>query len=658
VFIKKNIYLTSFVTLLFFCCIGFSSCSSETDISRANKALNKGDYKRVLNIIEVPTTTAFRTWALQHTHQGSKARTPHKNEAELAEEKLILDNKNVKTKLMLQAMVETKNEHFTEYLQIWYEYFAITPYHIEFATNTLQSSDKKLIVIPESINTIIRFRIACYKKDWTNAFSIFSENFGDTSKESFFTNKAPAFLNDITNAILYGATNKIKYAKDFSKAAAFFNLESTQNFLCHYYSGKIYNLCDTENRPQALREFRFAMNSTKNPALYDSALWYYLTVSAKNSYLSAINALFEFAATWNDAAWFNDFFDNLATTLLTNRLWDTFYSTYKFILPYASETTNSKYAYIAGRLLQEQLTTESEADTTQAIKSAFLTAWNANKGNMYYRLMAANKLAIPPEQVLKELTKNDNSWTLKNNESVVKEISYLFKTHKYSQVLSTYILNRYHVSTKNAFKIAKDLENTTSSNLNLYPEALRIFVYAAHASNENLSKEQLSYVYPQYYSTFVKENAIKYKFPEYYLYALIRSESFFDADIVSYANAIGLTQLLDTTAADMARKLHISNYDITKPEDNILLGTHYIQELYSRLDNSYSQAFFSYNGGISRVRRWKKEWKELPPDLFLEVIPIAQTREYGQKIATAAAIYGVLYYGKTTHEILSELFKK
>ena len=38
-------------------------------------------------------------------------------------------------------------------------------------------------------------------------------------------------------------------------------------------------------------------------------------------------------------------------------------------------------------------------------------------------------------------------------------------------------------------------------------------------------------------------------------YALVRSESFFDAKVVSSAGAIGLTQIMDFTGADIAKRL-------------------------------------------------------------------------------------------------------
>ena len=131
---------------------------------------------------------------------------------------------------------------------------------------------------------------------------------------------------------------------------------------------------------------------------------------------------------------------------------------------------------------------------------------------------------------------------------------------------------------------------------------------------------------------------------------MVRSESFFDPDIQSSAGAIGLTQLMEFTGSDIARKLKVQNYELTDPETNLHFGIYYLSELIRRCDGSLLQGFFSYNAGITRVRRWvqssmiefgKKE--KMPVDLFLETVPYAETREYGRKLAGAAAMYAYLY---------------
>ena len=79
------------------------------------------------------------------------------------------------------------------------------------------------------------------------------------------------------------------------------------------------------------------------------------------------------------------------------------------------------------------------------------------------------------------------------------------------------------------------------------------------------------------------------------------------------------------------------------------IGTYYLAELLHRCDNSLLQAFFSYNAGITRVRRWLKSSltefgtkSKLPMDLFLETLPYTETREYGRKLVSAATMYDFL----------------
>ena len=155
-------------------------------------------------------------------------------------------------------------------------------------------------------------------------------------------------------------------------------------------------------------------------------------------------------------------------------------------------------------------------------------------------------------------------------------------------------------------------------------------------------------LYPRFYNDAVENLCTRYALPEYLAYALIRSESFFDKDIRSNAGAAGLTQLMESTASDIARKLKIRSYDIADPGTNIEFGIFYLKELIGRLNGSNLLALFSYNAGITKVRRWSAAYPELSKDLLLEVLPYTETREYGRKILTAASLYACLYYGKTT----------
>ena len=202
-------------------------------------------------------------------------------------------------------------------------------------------------------------------------------------------------------------------------------------------------------------------------------------------------------------------------------------------------------------------------------------------------------------------------------------------------------------------------------------QSLRIASYAYSHGDSKLTRELLSLDFPRLYGDYVsaavEENAID----EALLYALIRSESFFDADVASVSGAQGLTQLMEATASDVARKLHVSDYDILDPKTNIRFGSFYLQELMQRTDRLPLLAIFAYNAGLTNVRRWvqqaRSDWlmsnrsrhavTGISPDLFLETLPFSETREYGRKIVSAAAIYGWLYYNRLPGETVRMLMQ-
>ena len=71
-----------------------------------------------------------------------------------------------------------------------------------------------------------------------------------------------------------------------------------------------------------------------------------------------------------------------------------------------------------------------------------------------------------------------------------------------------------------------------------------------------------------------------------------------------------------------------------------------LASLISRCEDSPLLGFFSYNAGITRVRRWLQssliefgKKSNMPLDLFLETVPFAETREYGRKLISATAMY-------------------
>lgn len=126
-----------------------------------------------------------------------------------------------------------------------------------------------------------------------------------------------------------------------------------------------------------------------------------------------------------------------------------------------------------------------------------------------------------------------------------------------------------------------------------------------------------------------------------------RQESGFDVDAVSSAGALGLMQLMPSTAKDVAKKLGVK-FDKEKltrdPGYNIRLGSAYLQELIDRFRGSYVLAIAAYNAGPSRSVEWIRQYGD-PRDAdvdvidWIESIPFSETRNYVQRVIENLMVY-------------------
>lgn len=102
----------------------------------------------------------------------------------------------------------------------------------------------------------------------------------------------------------------------------------------------------------------------------------------------------------------------------------------------------------------------------------------------------------------------------------------------------------------------------------------------------------------------ISESSLRYDVPPETILAVIRIESGFDVNATSEAGAVGLMQLLPSTAEEVARELGLPFTGETErlrdPALNIRLGTHYLTKLLGRFDD-LSQALAAYNEGPERV---------------------------------------------------------
>ncbi|HSS28960.1 MAG TPA: transglycosylase SLT domain-containing protein [Usitatibacter sp.] len=132
------------------------------------------------------------------------------------------------------------------------------------------------------------------------------------------------------------------------------------------------------------------------------------------------------------------------------------------------------------------------------------------------------------------------------------------------------------------------------------------------------------------------------------VYGIIRQESRFNSDARSQAGAMGLMQLMPSTARWVARQTAVKPFTIdmlASPETNVQMGTYYLRRVMDALGHPIL-ATAAYNAGPGRARRWLDE-RPLEGAIYTETIPFNETREYVKKVFTNAWFYRHRLTGKT-----------
>jgi soluble lytic murein transglycosylase len=168
-------------------------------------------------------------------------------------------------------------------------------------------------------------------------------------------------------------------------------------------------------------------------------------------------------------------------------------------------------------------------------------------------------------------------------------------------------------------------------------------------TTETLALRAASLAYPLAFREEISKAARRASIPPDLLQALMREESALDPNALSSAGALGLTQLMPSTARSIAQRLKLRDYStprLADPETNIRIGAAYLGELYRRFHHP-ALALASYNAGPGTVSGWMKARGALPLDAFVEEIPLEETRTYVKRCLRSFAAYQFLYGGGT-----------
>lgn len=167
---------------------------------------------------------------------------------------------------------------------------------------------------------------------------------------------------------------------------------------------------------------------------------------------------------------------------------------------------------------------------------------------------------------------------------------------------------------------------------------------AGPARPENLGVWRALYSRP--YSTEIERAAAESKVEGLFLLALSREESTFDPEIVSWAGAVGLAQLMPGTAVLAHASLKLGKLDperLTDPGLNLRLGARVLKDGLRDFGGLEPLALAAYNGGPGVARKLSALDKAKPFDRWVEEIGIRETRKYVKRVLETWGIYRFLY---------------
>lgn len=162
-----------------------------------------------------------------------------------------------------------------------------------------------------------------------------------------------------------------------------------------------------------------------------------------------------------------------------------------------------------------------------------------------------------------------------------------------------------------------------------------------------LSRESLAIFFPNAFQAEFAPVAKAMEIDPLLLLSVAKQESAFNPEAFSSARALGLMQVLLSTATEIQDNLDKKR--LLEPGRNVRIGGEYLAKLLRQFDGNIALALAGYNAGPGRARRWWNELSSRPifaqgfrADAFIEAIPFKETRGYVASILRNYAWYKFL----------------
>jgi len=262
-------------------------------------------------------------------------------------------------------------------------------------------------------------------------------------------------------------------------------------------------------------------------------------------------------------------------------------------------------------------------------KSRFLSLSDRSS---YYGFLAADKLQIPYR------IKQENAATA----AEFDEAQFLAENQFLLRARELYFLDRPVDARREWFQALRKLNTqqikqaaVLASSWEWHDSAIKTVARTSHRSDYSLR-------FPMPFKQQVFNHTDAKQLDPSVIYGVMRRESLFDPLAKSKVGALGLMQIMPSTARRVAKSLGLKRprqSDILEIENNINLGTQYFKSVLNRFENNVSLAAAAYNAGPLNVKNWLPQGDDMPADLWVETVPFKETRNYVQAVLAYATVF-------------------
>jgi len=141
-------------------------------------------------------------------------------------------------------------------------------------------------------------------------------------------------------------------------------------------------------------------------------------------------------------------------------------------------------------------------------------------------------------------------------------------------------------------------------------------------------------IYPIRHRSDIRAASERFEIDASLIAAVIWAESRWNASSVSNKGAVGLMQLLPSTAVFIVEKkgLEVDATNLTCARTNIIIGTAYLRYLFDRFGDERT-VLIAYNAGEGKVSKW------LDGQDRLDTSPYPETNAYLEQVMRAKRFY-------------------